>query len=310
MYKSFITFISISALASLSLTGCMNLRTGPQPQDANAISASKTAPTNTDLEEAIQRDIANWRLSSPKGNNAAEKLVTLRKQNPYNNEIANIESQIAQRYIQLANKTLAKQKTPNQTSLDKALSFINKARSITPTSSLLDKKEKQINELISINSQKKQLQAAKAKAKKKKLAEQKKREAQLALDAEKTKQMAMENDLINSTSNNKALDPNQPPSSLAMKKPSSTPISTDDLLMFKQTDVDNQSLTLGLELENLSRRIVDRNASVIVHANSKEDFRWINGSLKTYIYLLDSNFHLSSSSKIGPQEHPSIELIQ
>ena len=152
---------------------------------------------------------------------------------------------------------------------------------------------------------------AKAKAKKKKLAEQKKREAQLALEAEKAKQTAMENDLINSASNNTALDPNQPPSSLAMRKPiSNTPVSTDDLLIFKQTDVDNQSLTLGLELENLSRRIVNRNASVIVHANSEEDFRWINGSLKTYIYLLDSNFHLSSSAKIGPQEHPSIELIQ
>jgi len=309
MYKSFITFISISALASLSLTGCMNLRTGPQPQDPNA--APTTTPINTDLEEAIQQDIANWRLSSPKGNNAAEKLVILRKQDPYNSEIFNIESQIAQRYIQLANKTLAKQKKPNRTALNKALSFINKARTITPTSSLLDKKEKQINELININIQKKQLQAAKAKAKKKNLAEQKKREAQLALKAEKAKQTAMENKLLNNNANELAFDPSKPPTSLAMSKAAiNAPVSTDNLLMFKQSDVDNQSLTLGLELENLSRRIVDRNASVIVHANSEEDFRWINGSLKTYIYLLTSKFHLNSTAKIGPQEHPSIELIQ
>ena len=148
MYKSFITFISISALTSLSLTGCMNLRTGPQPKEANA--ASTIAPITTDLEEAIQRDIANWRLSSPKGNNAAEKLVLLRKQNPYSSEIVNIESQIAQRYIQLANKTLAKQKVPNRTTLNKALSYIKKARTITPTSTLLNKKEKDIKEQLDI----------------------------------------------------------------------------------------------------------------------------------------------------------------
>ncbi len=309
MYKSFITFISISALTALSLTGCMNLRTGPQPQEANTLVTAP--PSTTDLEEAIQRDIANWRLSSPKDNNAAEKLAILKELNPTNIEILKIESQIAQRYIQLANKALAKQKVPSRATLNKALSYIKKARTITPTSMLLNKKEKQINELISINTKKKQLQEAKAKAKKEKLAEQKKRDAKLALEAEKAKQMAMENDLISSTSNNMALNPNSPPSSLTMRKPAANiPASSDNLLMFKQTDVDNQSLTLGLELENFSRRIVNRNASVVVHANSEEDFRWINGSLKTYIYLLDSNFHLSSSSKIGPQEHPSIELIQ
>ncbi|OUS05576.1 hypothetical protein A9Q81_04935 [Gammaproteobacteria bacterium 42_54_T18] len=308
MYKSFITFISISALATLSLTGCMNLRTGPQLQETNTVDTAP--PSTTDLEEAIQRDIANWRLSSPKDNNAAEKLVILKELNPTNIEILRIESQIAQRYIQLANKALAKQKVPSRTTLNKALSYIKKARTITPTSTLLNKKEKQINELISINTKKKRLQEAKAKAKKKKLAEQKKRDAKLALEAEKAKQTAMENELINSA-NNMALDANNPPSSLAMRKPvANTPASSDDLLMFKQVDVDNQSLTLGLELENLSRRIVNRNAGVIVHANSEEDFRWINGSLKTYIYLLDSNFHLNSTSKIGPQEHPSIELIQ
>ena len=305
MYKSFITFISISALAALSLTGCMNLRTGPQPQDASTIATAP--PSTTDLEEAIQRDIANWRLSSPKDNNAAEKLAILKELNPTNIEILKIESQIAQRYIQLANKALAKQKVPSRATLNKALSYIKKARTITPTSMLLNKKEKQINELISINTKKKQLQEGKKRI----LAEQKKRDAKLALEAEKAKQMAMENDLISSTSNNMALNPNSPPSSLTMRKPAANiPASSDNLLMFKQSDVDNQSLTLGLELENLSRRIVNRNASVVVHANSEEDFRWINGSLKTYIYLLDSNFHLSSSSKIGPQEHPSIELIQ
>ncbi|MBV1919800.1 MAG: hypothetical protein KUG73_03905 [Pseudomonadales bacterium] len=285
----------------------MNLRTGPQAQDASAV-ATTTAPViTTGLEEAIQQDIANWRLSSPKGNNAAEKLATLKERDPTNSKIDSIESQIAQRYIQLANKALAKQKAPSRTALNKALNYIRTARAITPTSPLLDKKENQINELISINSRKMQLQKAKAKAKKKKLAEQQ----ALALETEKAKQAIMENKLINSASNNEAFNPNQPPSSLSMQKPAiNTPASTDDLLIFKQTDVDNQSLTLGLELENISRRIVGRDASVIVHANSEEDFRWINGSLKTYIYLLNANFHLNSSAKIGPQEYPSIELIQ
>jgi hypothetical protein len=306
MYKPFITFISISALTSLSLTGCMNLRTGPQPKNVSHVATIAPIIT-TDLEEAIQRDIANWRLSSPKGNNAAEKLAILKEQDPSNREIDNIESQIARRYIQLANKALAKQKVPSRTALNKALNYIKIAQAITPTSPILDNKENQINELISINTRKMQLQEAKMKAKKEKLAEQQ----ALALEAEKAKQAAMENKLINSATNNGTYDPNQPPSSLAMQKPDiNTPASTDDLLIFKQTDVDNQSLTLGLELENLSRRIVDRDASVIVHANSEEDFRWINGSLKTYIYLLNANFHLNSSAKIGPQEYPSIELIQ
>lgn len=296
MYKPFLTITAIASfITSLGLTGCVNLPTGANYQDAPAPAVSQ--PTvDPKLITEIQQDIANWRLTSPKGNNAAEKLSTLRKLDPYNEVITDIESQITQRYIQLADKTLAKQEVPGRNTLDKALRYIKTARTVSPNSAALDKKEKQIADLININIQKQQLQQAKAQAEKEKLA---------ALEKQQTlTQQAQE-----------AIDSSKPPSSLSMKTSSDTvaaniPVSTEDLLIFKQSDVDNQSLTLGLELEKLSRRIVNQRADVIVHANSEEDFRWINGSLKTYVYLLDSNFHLNSSAKIGPDEHPSIELVK
>jgi len=178
--------------------------------------------------------------------------------------------------------------------LEKALRFINTAKSVVSNSSALAEKGREISGLIKKDAQQTQRRRASEKAAQLKKAALAKQAIETLVEPQTLPTIAEKfDDVI-------------PPKSTVLKKIT----STDSLLVFNQIDVDNQSHTLGLELDNLSRRIIKRQSKVIIHANSEQDFRWINGSLKTYIYLLDSKFNLDSTAKIGSQETPSIELIQ
>lgn len=301
--------IILAAITTLALSGCdlLGYKKLPKKNAAAPVEAPTPQIQAKALIEKIQADIKSWRLTSPKGNNAAEKLSELKKVDPSNQSIATIETQIADKYIGLADRTLAKEKTPSLSTLKKALRYIKTANSVTKGSKALAKKEQQISDLIDINTQQAKLKQAKADAEKRKNAELAKNKAALA---EKSAQA--QNDL--KTSAKTLIDESAPPSSIALAKPVSPalqiPTSTDTLLVFSQDDVDNQSNTLGLELDKLSRKIIAQNSAVIIHAKDESDYRWINGSLNTYIYLLDPNFSLNSTAKIGAQEYPSIELAQ
>ncbi|OUS27352.1 hypothetical protein A9Q99_15200 [Gammaproteobacteria bacterium 45_16_T64] len=312
MYKQ---LIALTAATSLTLAGC-SMFGGDKPDAAPAPAAPIEQTTaEPSLLEQIDSDISGWRLTSPKGNNAAEKLAHLRKIDPTNTAIPTIESKIIGRYVELANRVLNKKKVASTNSLKKAQRFINTARDISPNSEILNRKEKEISDLLDISKQRDQLQQAKMKsAAKKEAAARAQREAE-AEQAAAEKQQSEELAALKTqreqeeTQLTREFDPSKPPSSMMMKM-APKPASTDNLLVFNQIDVDNQSQSLGLEIDNLSRRIIEKDAKVIVHAKSEKDYRWINGSLKTSIYLMSSEFNLESSPKIGESEHPSIEIVE
>lgn len=309
MYKH---LIALTAATSLSLAGC-SMFGGDKPEDTAppTIAPVEQAVVEPSLLEQIDNDISSWRLTSPKGNNAAEKLATLRALDPESPAIPSIKSKIVNRYVELADRTLSKPAQASSRSLKKALRFISTARKISPNAPILDKKEQEIADLLDISKQREQLAQAKAEAAKKKAAAaQAQRDAEAAQAAAEKEQAAELAALKQQASQaTKQFDPSKPPSSMMMKMPPK-PASTENLLVFDQVDVDNQSQALGLEIDNLSRRIIEKDAAVIVHAKSEKDYRWINGSLKTSIYLMRSDYNLKSSPKIGANEHPSIEIVE
>ena len=289
--------IILAAITTLTLSGCDLLGYKRIPKNSAPAPAPIEAPVtqsqSVELLQQIQTDIKNWRLSSPKGNNAAEKLSELKKTDPTNKAIASIESEIADKYIGLADRTLAKENTPSRSTLEKALRYIETANNVAPNSKALAKKEQEIADLIQINTQRAELKQAKADAEKKKKSALAEKEAQI------------KDELADKSSSLPSVALTEP-----VVKDMNRPASTDTLLVFSQDDVDNQSNTLGLELDKLSRRIIKQQSAVIIHAKDESDYRWINGSLNTYIYLLDPKFTLNSTAKIGAQEYPSIELAQ
>ncbi|PCJ46389.1 MAG: hypothetical protein COA99_02920 [Moraxellaceae bacterium] len=300
--KSFIAPLIISTmLLTGGLSGCAMLGLGGEKTKVESVQ-TPAEPTSNDIMKQIQDDIKSWRLSSPKGNNALEKIEFLKNSNASSSTVSGLTFQVANRYMELADRAIAGKRNPSRKDLNKAQLFIESARRVSPNSKIFIKKEQKILDLLTANKQKSKARKI-AKAKKK--AQQAKLKKQAA-KAEKARATAAEA-LAKKTTATTATAP--PPSNI-MSMPTKRPKSTDDLLVFSQLDVDSQSRSIEQEIDNIARRIIAKKASAVIHARSEKDYRWLNGSLKTSIYLLKSSFNLDSTADINPDAYPSIEIVK
>lgn len=286
-FRSFILICVLFLAACASKTPAPVMEEAAEPTSApitdSAAEASyaETGSVEQDnsVYEQIESDIAAYRLTSPAGNNAIEKIEMLRSANPNDPAISRFEQKILNQYLSLIDRTLVRDGRPTKEDLNKALRYIASARSISTDSQMLDDKEKQILDLLEIYSQQAALQKAMQ-------AEQKAKSAEAATAA-----------------------PNDN-TQTSVSTATTTPPANVDYLAFKQQDVDNRAQEVGALIDQISPLIVKHRSPVIIHAQSMRDFRWINASLRTSIYFVDANYNLEAEPHVGPSVIPGIEISQ
>ena len=252
-------------------------------------------PPEPTIYEQIESDIAANRLSRPSGNNAIEKIEALRKQNPQDQAIPGYEKQVINRYLNLADRRLTRNDNPGRSDLETALSYINTARSLHVASPELDQKEEEIVELLDIVIQREQLEKARAAAKEKaqeivetstdKVEEVSANAAQITEEVVATAKQAVSGIKPNPQMNN----PN--------------------FLSLTQADIAARSQDINLQLDSISPIIVERNASVVIHAQSMDDFRYLSASLRTSLYWVKPDYNVTADPHIDASVSPGIEVV-
>lgn len=283
-------FRSFLLVCVLLLAACASKKPAPtqeEPDTSTILESSATAEESyLDTAEAeqdysiydqIEADIVAYRLTSPAGNNAVEKIEMLRSTNPSDPAIARFEQKILEKYLSLVDRTLVRDGRPTKVDLHKALRYITSARSISTDSQMLDDKEKQVLDLLEIYSQQEALKKA--------------------MQAEqKAKQVPVE------------ATPTAPIDTGPTPAASPTNPKEVDYLAFQQQDVDDRAQSVGSLIDQISPLIVKHRSPVIIHAQSMRDFRWINASLRTSIYFVDANYNLEAEPHVGPSVIPGIEI--
>ncbi|MCG8672645.1 MAG: hypothetical protein MI867_24800 [Pseudomonadales bacterium] len=244
-----------------------------KPEEPKPVKAEKPQPT---LKDLIRSDLKRNRLSKPSGNNAIEKIERLRKQSPKDPDIKRFELAVIDRYLLLAEKRITRSTEPSRKDLEKALSYINTARSMQTPSAKLDKKEEEIIELLDIVIQKEQLEKARA------------AEAAKPKPVEPPKVEEQVEEVVSVKPNPQINNPN--------------------FLALQQDQIASRSQDINLQLDSISKRIVNERATVVIHAQSMSDFRYLKSSLRTSLYWVDSNFNLSAEPHIDDTVSPGIEI--
>ena len=234
-------------------------------------------PVKLSLKQLIEKDVAANRLSKPSGNNAIEKIERLRKQSPNDPDIKRYERSVIKRYASLADKRIKRRATPTRTDLEKALSYINTARSLLVPSPLLDKKEEEIIELLDIVIQKEQLEKARA------------AEPLVPPPVEEIVPVVKE-------PVQESIQPNPH-------------LNNPNFVALKQDQITNRSQDINIQLDSISQRIVTEGATVVIHAQSMDDFRYLKSSLRTSLYWVDSNFNLNAEPHIEERVSPGIQIV-
>ena len=255
----------------------------PKPAPAEPAPEPKpVAKPKPTLYQQIENDIAATRLSKPKGNNAIEKIEKLRRQNPNDPAINKYKKAVIDRYLGLVDKRLKRNSPPTRNDLERALRYINTARSLQIPSAALDVKEEEILELLDILVQREQLEKARREAAKAKQEATPPPAPEVAETPEDEDEEAAE---------------------------AAQPIDNPNFLSLPQGQIDARAQEINLQLDSISSRIISENAAVIIHARSMDDFRYLNASLRTSLYWVDPDFVLTAEPHISDNVAPGIEII-
>ncbi|PIE41355.1 MAG: hypothetical protein CSA49_03850 [Gammaproteobacteria bacterium] len=272
--KALIPLVVALILSGCQTTGLWQSNSSSQQSTAQQSSAGNKQPAvKLTLKQLIERDLAANRLSKPNGNNAIEKIERLREQSPGDTDIKRFEKSIINRYLALADQRIKRHSPPSRPDLEKALSYVNTARSLQVPSTALDNKEQEIIELLDIVIQQEQLAKARA--------------------AEAT-------------------PPPEPvpaePATVETDKPNPQ-LNNPNFIALEQEQISNRSQEINLQLDDISQRIVAGANTVVIHAQSMDDFRYLKSSLRTSLYWVDPDFHLNAEPHINEAISPGIEII-
>ena len=295
------TKLAITMTLALLLGACKSMsglwgeeKQEPAPAPEARPVATQAAPQPS-LYDKIESDIAANRLSKPSGNNAIEKIEQLRQQNPQDPAIAGYEKQVINRYLDLADRRLKRSTNPSRPDLETALSYINTARSLHVASPELDKKEEEIIELLDIVIQKEQLEKARAAAKDK---------------AEKAVEVATEKaEEVSDTATEQVQQVVETATTTVSGIKPNPQINNPNFLSLTQADITARSQDINLQLDSISPIIVERNASVVIHAQSMDDFRYLSASLRTSLYWVNPDYNVTADPHIDASVSPGIEIV-
>jgi len=301
------------------------------------------AEANLDeLLSQIDADISASRLSTPADNNAIDKIWHFKAVAPYDQRINSRANEVGASYVSLANRSrLAKKFSKAQTYLDNAwmLSYLTpgleasqdaldkiykggsktaKTTKKAPAKKVVAKAVKKTapKKVAKVDSKKEA--AAKAAKRKKELAAaklaKKKATAKLAqkqrLAEEKERKLVLQRKELEAKRQAAAklatLNVQRERAANAQLVAASSEIASFDL---KQDLLDNHSASdIRPALVPICQEILDNEASVVLHTQSKADYRWLTVRLTLCVRRLDKGYRLRHSYQQADSDQPSISL--
>jgi colicin import membrane protein len=296
-----------------------------------------------DLDELlskIEADINAQRLAEPAGNNALEGIDTFRSQAPFDFRITPLIFKLGESYVALANKAMAEKKysqaqdyldiawrvsalTPGldaaQEKNDKLSDGKARAKKLTaqgPSASELKAQkalaaaaiaerkriDKERKNKLRANKQAKADKAEKAAADKKARQETERKRRLADAKLQKLKQQVR----LQSLAQEKTT-----PIRIAQETPigngveTSSPIASYPLSQDKISDRDRG---IRQDLVDICKAIIDEDASIVLHADNKGDYRWLTVRLTLCTRRLDPSFRLRHSFDNKTTNKPFIAL--
>ena len=312
------------------------------------ISFASFASAEVNLDELLSKidaDISAKRLSTPANNNAIDKIWQFKAIAPYDQRINSRASDVGATYVSLANRSLSAKKyskaqgyldhawmlsylTPGleaaQDNLDKLYkggSKLAKAASAKKVSKKVAvkkvSKKTAVAKKVSKADSKKIAKAKEAKRKKElaatKLAQKKAKEQQAKLRRlaeEKERLLVQQRKEVNAkrqaAEKLATLNAQRARAEDAQRVAQDTAIANFDL---KQDLLDNHSSAdIRPALVPICQEILDNEASVVLHTQSKADYRWLTVRLTLCVRRLDKGFRLRHSFQQVADGEPSISL--
>ena len=297
------------------------------------------AEVNLDeLLSQIDADISASRLSTPADNNAIDKIWHFKAIAPYDQRINSRAHEVGASYVALANRSrLAKKFSKAQTYLDNAWMLSYLTPGLESSQDALDKiykssktakkavAKKVIAKAVKKTAPKKvakvdnkKAAAAKAAKRKQELAAaklaKKKAKAQVAekyrLAEEKERKLVMQRKELEAKRQASAklatLNAQRERAANSQLVAASTEIASFDL---KQDLLDDHnSREIRPALVPICQEILDNEASVVLHTQSKADYRWLTVRLTLCVRRLDKGFRLRHSYQQVQTNQPSISL--
>ena len=294
------------------------------------------AEVNLDeLLSQIDADISASRLSTPADNNAIDKIWHFKAVAPYDQRINSRANEVGASYVSLANRSrLAKKFSKAQTYLDNAwmlsyltpgleasqdaLDKIYKGGSKTAKTTKKAPAKKVVAKVVKKTAPKKVAKvdskkeaAAKAAKRKNELAAaklaKKKAKAQLAqkqrLAEEKERKLVLQRKELEAK--------RQAAAKLATLNAQRERAANSEIASFdlKQDLLDNHSASdIRPALVPICQEILDNEASVVLHTQSKADYRWLTVRLTLCVRRLDKGYRLRHSYQQADSGQPSISL--
>jgi colicin import membrane protein len=297
-----------------------------------------------DLDELlskIEADINAQRLTEPAGNNALEGIDTFRSQAPFDFRITPLIFKFGESYVALANKAMVKRKySQAQDYLDIAW----RVSALTPGLAAAQEKNDKLSDgkarakklaaqgpSASELKEQKALAAA-AIAERKRIDEERKNKlrANKQAKADKAEKAAADKKARQATESKRRLadaklqkleQQQARLQSLAQKKTTpikvaqetpigkgvetSSPIASYPLSQDKISDRDRG---IRQDLVDICKAIIDEDASIVLHADNKGDYRWLTVRLTLCTRRLDPSFRLRHSFDNKTTDKPFIAL--
>lgn len=312
-----------------------------------SLASAATSAATQDLDQlltSIKADIAAKRLSRPAGNNAIAHIQQFRKQAPFDYRVLPFAYEVGEQYVALANKEAKAGKiAKSQGYLDIVWQFAPLTAGLENAQANTDKiaknKGKKIVKTKKVNKaaeQKRQkalaVAAAKEKtrldAQRKEKAALKKKQAALAKQAaaEKKKQQQLAERQRRANQNKATSAKNQKAQRAAkvaakvkkVQAPVKKPVKVEIVQENREAlanytlageKVSARNRAIKKDLAPICQAILDNGASVVLHALSKSDYRWLTVRLTLCTRKLDSGFRLRHSyQQIAEGKDPFVSL--
>lgn len=309
---------------------------------ALAFSMNSQAATQ-DLDQLLSKIEANinaQRLAKPAGNNAIEGIDAFRAQAPYDFRITPLIFKVGESYVALANKAIDKKEfTQAQAYLDIAWKVAALTPGLEETQEKNDKLSKGKSsspKVIAKGPSKAELKKQKALAdaaaaerkrlddeRKKKQNEVKKAKAAAAKKAAADKKAKEEAERKRRIANDKLqkqkavtivkkVERKAAPIIVGEESPIGNGVETSEPIAsypLPQEMISNRDrAAIRQNLEPICKAILDNDASIVLHAESKSDYRWLAVRLTLCTRRLDSGFRLRHSFMEETSSEPSISL--